>query len=174
MPGSLLVAHSQSLSTATTMQATAKMEVPTTPPQEMMLLQSTSNHKPPCALPGFKEIAQAQWGRTHGKWPAISHHQCSIQGTHRPTWGDGVSHDSDPAALIPHHRGIIHQHKSCALRIVGLGLDPMADDHPALTLQELSTSLLGAHLPISMMVNAFIQHVCHDASISHLSHTTVH
>ena len=28
--------------------------------------------------------------------------------------------------------------QSCALRIVGLGLDPMADDCPALALQELS------------------------------------
>ena len=30
--------------------------------------------------------------------------------------------------------------QSCALRIVGLGLDPMAEDHLALTLQELSDS----------------------------------
>ena len=35
----------------------------------------------------------------------------------------------------------------------------------------LSTSLLGNYLPVSMLANAFIQHICKDASMSYLSHT---
>ena len=45
------------------------------PPQEFMPLQSTSDHKPPCPPPGFEEIAQALvGGRTHGR---VAHHRSS-------------------------------------------------------------------------------------------------
>ena len=41
---------------------------PTTPPWELMLHQSTSNHKPQCPPPDFVEIAQA----LHGEEPVES------------------------------------------------------------------------------------------------------
>ena len=37
------------------------MDAPVTLPQEAIPLQSKSNQKPPCPLPGFAEITQALW-----------------------------------------------------------------------------------------------------------------
>ena len=67
--GSLSATHNEGWPTPTTMQATAEAEVPTAPPWEFMLLESTSDHKHPCPMPRFMEIAL--WGRN--PWIVASH-----------------------------------------------------------------------------------------------------
>ena len=121
-PRGSLFADSESWCTATAVWATTKTEVPTTPPQEMMLPHSTSDNKPPCPPPWFTKIAQALWDEE----PMVSGQPLVIASNHL-LW-----HSTMGAIFI--------DIQSCALRIVGLGLDPMTDDCPVLTLQELSNS----------------------------------
>ena len=59
--GSLSTMYSEGQPTTTAMQATAKAEVPTTPPQELIPHQSMSDHKPLCSPPRFMEITQSLW-----------------------------------------------------------------------------------------------------------------
>ena len=64
--GFLSLGHSESQSITTARWATTRTEAPTTPPWEMMPLQSTqstSDHKPPCPPPCFAEIACALQGQ---------------------------------------------------------------------------------------------------------------
>ena len=96
-----------------------------------------SDYKPPCPLLGFAEITQATQGEGSVK--------------RGPTLVMGVlSKEAEDtyevmgslimvAQLIQHPTSeeMYINMLTCTLSIVGLRLDPLVDDHPALALQEL-------------------------------------
>ena len=137
--GSLSEACSKSWPTATDMWATGEAEAPTTLPQEVMPFQSTSDHKPQCPLPGFAEIAQALWGMNpmdSVPLPVITGIQSKEAVDQYEVMGTAIT----VTWLLWHYSTgeVLINIQFCSKAFVGLELNPVAVDHLALTLQELS------------------------------------
>ena len=97
---------------------------------------------------------------THREWSDAGHHWHSIWRGSRPIQGHDGSQNSNPTAGTSHHWKSVHRYiHFCTEGIVGLELGPVVEDHPALTLQELSDMddwnphpPFGTHPPISYTI----------------------
>ena len=139
---SMCAAHSEDQPVTTTKQATATVGALPTPPWEFMLHQPLSESQPLCPPPRFMEIAQTlrQEEPMESGLLQVIITGILTEGAIDPYKVIGTTIVATKLLQNQTMGDMLVTIQVCSEGIVGLGLKPVVDKCPVLTLQELSDS----------------------------------